>query len=377
MRTFIEIPLRRPQPPARRWGVASAAPRVQPGGCACGGGCPRCDPGQPLGTALRSTMESRLGARLGDVRVHDDTPAHRLAQAAGARALTAGAHVFFARGRGPTTGAEGRERLAHELVHVLQQRRGATGGSPAGEPEQEARRLGTAVAAGRAVQVQGAAPPGGMQHDDDPAAPSGSLGPMFSPGAAPQLQLDPQIEALLLRNYLRWWLGTTLSSEAPTTLPSPEDVVPQSGAAQAEGGPALPLPTLPLPADLFTPLPPDRLFIEPDVGALFSPFGLRGATVGPGDVDAVLGIYRRNERLVRGLPDLHAIAPGFVRPLIPSTWRRDIAGALTGAAVDAALKRDFASPIEVSDRAFEAMTGSGTTIIPLPSISFDLLGGGK
>ncbi len=66
------------------------------------------------------------------------------------------------------------------------------------------------------------------------------------------------------------------------------------------------------------------------------------------------------------------LAPGFVRPLIPTTWRRDIAGALTGAAVGASLKHDYATPIEVADRAFEAMTGASTTVVPLPSISFDL-----
>jgi len=40
--------------------------------------------------------------------------------------------------------------------------------------------------------------------------------------------------------------------------------------------------------------------------------------------------------------------------------------------VGAYLNRDYATPIEVSDRAFQAMTGASTTVVPLPSISFDL-----
>jgi hypothetical protein len=105
---------------------------------------------------------------------------------------------------------------------------------------------------------------------------------------------------------------------------------------------------------------------------LFSPFGERGAPVGAGDSAAVTDIYRRNAAIAAGLPDLRAIAPRFVRPLIPSTWRRDIAGALTGAAVGASLKRDYATPIEVADRAWQDMTGASTTVIPLPAIRFDL-----
>lgn len=83
-------------------------------------------------------------------------------------------------------------------------------------------------------------------------------------------------------------------------------------------------------------------------------------------------IYRRNQTIARHLPDLRGFAPSFLRPLIPSTWRRDIAGALTGAAVGAYLNRDYMTPIEVSDRAWLGMTGASTTVIPLPSISFDL-----
>lgn len=329
-------------------------------------------------------MESRLGEPLGDVRLHDDA-----ASAAAQRALafTVGADIVAGAGRVAASTADGRVRLGHELVHVLQQRRGAAGRATAGAAaaEAEARTVGAAVAAGIPARVGLAAPPGAVQRDDGAPAGEGSLGPMFSPDAAPQLELDPQIEYWLLRNTLRWWLGTTLASggAAPTSLPSPDDAAADAGSSGPEAGPATvgapagaPAP-IPLGPDLFAPLPPDPRFIEPDVGALFSPFRARGAGVGAGESAIVFDIYRRNAVLAAGLPDLRAIAPRFLRPLIPLTWRRDIAGALTGAAIDSGLKRDFASPIEISDRAFEAMTGAGTTMIPLPSISFDLFGGGK
>lgn len=84
-------------------------------------------------------------------------------------------------------------------------------------------------------------------------------------------------------------------------------------------------------------------------------------------------ICRSNSAIASRLPDLRSLTPGFLRPMIPSTWRRDIAGAVTGAAVGAYLNRDYMTPIEVSDRVFEQMTGASTTVIPLPSISLYLL----
>lgn len=329
--------------------------------CPCGGGCPRCTgAGQALSSDVRMAMQQRLGAPLADVRIHTDAAAARAAAAAGANAFTLGADIFFAEGRFAPHTTAGATRLAHELVHVVQQRRG-TGGMPkvAGHrAEREARELGVAVAGGRQVAVRGAAPRA-VQHDDA----EGGAAP-----ASPQLHLDPEIERMILfQHFMRWWLGSALvEGDAPTALPSPD--APATGDVLHPVLPPLP----PLQPDLFAPLPPDPTFLEPDVGALYAPFGERGAPVGAGDSDAVMGIYRRNAAIAAGLPDLRAIAPRFVRPLIPSTWRRDIAGALTGAAVGNSLKGDFMTPIEVSDRAFQSMTGASTTVIPLPSISFDL-----
>ena len=354
--------------PARRGSTPAPAalPGLRRGACPCGGGCPRCAGGAALAGPLRQRMESRLGASLAEVRVHSDAAAAHAAAAAGAHAFTLGDHLFFGAGRFAPETSEGATRLAHELVHTLQQRRGREGGATTAPraAEREARRLGTAAAAGQRVRVAGAAAPDAMQRDGP--------GSDDTSGASADPAPDRQSEDWMLRHYVRWWVGSwLLAGEPPTALPAP------TVAAAAVPGfvvpPLLPaLQPLTLRPDMFAPLPPDPTFLEPDVGALFSPFAERGAPVGAGDDAAVRDIYRGNARIAAGLPELRAMAPRFVRPLIPLTWRRDIAGALTGAAVGASLKHDFQTPIEVADRAWEGMTGASTTVIPLPSISFNL-----
>ncbi|MET9414697.1 DUF4157 domain-containing protein [Streptomyces klenkii] len=82
--------------------------------------------GRPLDVTTRSDMEARLGADLSDVRVHTDAAAQRSAREIGARAYTAGSHVVIGR-----DGAD-KATLAHELTHVIQQRRGPVAGTDTG-----------------------------------------------------------------------------------------------------------------------------------------------------------------------------------------------------------------------------------------------------
>ncbi|MER0241348.1 DUF4157 domain-containing protein [Streptomyces sp. HSW2009] len=83
-------------------------------------------PGQPLAEPVRTEMESRLGEDFRAVRVHDDAPAARSAAEIGARAFTSGEHVVLGRG-----GSDD-HTLAHELTHVIQQRRGLVAGTEIG-----------------------------------------------------------------------------------------------------------------------------------------------------------------------------------------------------------------------------------------------------
>ena len=81
--------------------------------------------GEPLDTEVRAFMEPRFGYDFGHVRVHTDAGAAAGADAISARAFTYGDHVVFSRGEYEPTSTTGRQLLAHELAHVLQQAPGA------------------------------------------------------------------------------------------------------------------------------------------------------------------------------------------------------------------------------------------------------------
>lgn len=83
-------------------------------------------PGRPLDEATRADMEARLGADFSDVRVHTDAAARASAAEIGARAYTSGHHVVLGAGGGDA------HTLAHELTHVIQQRRGPVAGTDHG-----------------------------------------------------------------------------------------------------------------------------------------------------------------------------------------------------------------------------------------------------
>lgn len=83
-------------------------------------------PGQRLDPPVRDFFEARFGYDLSEVRVHDDAQAAASAQAIAADAYTTGAHIAFAAGRHRPDTAQGRELLAHELAHVVQQNAGDT-----------------------------------------------------------------------------------------------------------------------------------------------------------------------------------------------------------------------------------------------------------
>jgi len=85
------------------------------------------DTGRPLDRSLRSDMEGRFGTSLSEVRVHTGAPAGDAARAMGARAFTTGQDVYFGRGAYEPDTPAGRNLLAHELTHTIQQRGAAQG----------------------------------------------------------------------------------------------------------------------------------------------------------------------------------------------------------------------------------------------------------
>jgi hypothetical protein len=78
--------------------------------------------GRPLDTDARSFMENRFGQDFSGVRIHNDAQAGESARAVNAHAYTVGQDVVFAAGKYQPESHGGRELLAHELAHTVQQR---------------------------------------------------------------------------------------------------------------------------------------------------------------------------------------------------------------------------------------------------------------
>jgi hypothetical protein len=80
--------------------------------------------GQPLPKSARAYFEPRFGYDFSQVQVHIDIEANTLNRALNARAFTTGQDIFFRHGAYNLGSGQGRELLAHELTHVVQQTRG-------------------------------------------------------------------------------------------------------------------------------------------------------------------------------------------------------------------------------------------------------------
>lgn len=165
---------RSPLAAAQRPSAAPAvAPAVGSGIRAAAGG------GRPLDAGARERLGPLLGDPLGDVRVHTDAAADALAGAVSARAFTAGSDVFFAAGQYRPGSRAGDALIAHESVHVLQQRgASAAGGLTVSDPseplEQEAEAVASSLAGGHA--------PLGLPASVRPAAAALRVARQHSPG---------------------------------------------------------------------------------------------------------------------------------------------------------------------------------------------------
>lgn len=133
------------------------------------GSSPSLGPGKPgagpagvsdgLPPELRARMEAQFGADFSTVHVHVNS---QEAQDIGADAFARGDDLYFAPGKYDPNSSEGIELIAHELMHVVQQRQGrvgaatevqASGAEINGDPglEKEAETAGRRVAGGEHV----------------------------------------------------------------------------------------------------------------------------------------------------------------------------------------------------------------------------------
>jgi hypothetical protein len=154
-------------------------------------------PGQPLEPDTRAFMESRFGYDFRDVRVHTDQRAVESAKAVNANAYAVGHRVVFGRGRFAPETREGKQLLAHELAHVVQQSRGAphiTAGSS--ELERAAESVARdVISSNNEIRVSGASSLGIAKQDE--RATFGNL---------PQELPDPTATRIVLRQVDGVWM---------------------------------------------------------------------------------------------------------------------------------------------------------------------------
>ena len=83
--------------------------------------------GQPLDRTVGSKIGGALGADFSGVKVHTDSKSDSLNRSLSAKAFTLGSDVFFSKGAYNPGTHGGKQLLAHELTHVVQQ--GAAAGT--------------------------------------------------------------------------------------------------------------------------------------------------------------------------------------------------------------------------------------------------------
>lgn len=106
--------------------------------------------GRALDSGMRAQMESAFDADFSHVHVHSDAEADALNREVNARAFTTGQDIFFRDGEYSPSSSGGRELLAHELTHVVQQAGSTVQGQlvigmSGDEYEQEADRMAETV----------------------------------------------------------------------------------------------------------------------------------------------------------------------------------------------------------------------------------------
>jgi hypothetical protein len=116
-------------------------------------------------------MEQVFGEDFNGVQIHIGDEAQRSAASANANAFTVGRHIVFGRGHYAPETSAGRELLAHELAHFVQQSRGGVAlpsGAAEASIEHDAQQAAVAAAHGVGpVHVEGASGVGVARQEDD------------------------------------------------------------------------------------------------------------------------------------------------------------------------------------------------------------------
>jgi hypothetical protein len=130
--------------------------------------------GQPLDAGLQRQMGPALGHDLSGVRVHTSPESDELNQQLNAKAFTTGQDVFIRQGDYNPDSSGGRELIAHELSHVVQQSSGRVGGGgggmtvrPAGDAFEQEADAQARQATGTVQTPSAGADAGGVQRQEE------------------------------------------------------------------------------------------------------------------------------------------------------------------------------------------------------------------
>ena len=250
--------------------------------------------GEPLPMPLQREMGPRFGADFSDVRVHTGAAASAAAEAVQALAFAIDAQLVFGRGEYDPQSPQGRRLIAHELAHVVQQKRGT--GPVACEPHanEDAQAAASAVIDGDQPRVAARTEGGALMREPTAfnpadALPAGLLGDLRKQGlagadpAAPLLlnvDTGPAAVPALARGWP--WLPLAGKAAKPAQRGPPAGAAQPKAAAPLRGDAAPPLLQIELlPLDAPTVAPDATLPF--DVGALLKG-GLPPAARDPNEV---------------------------------------------------------------------------------------------
>ncbi|MEO5564927.1 MAG: DUF4157 domain-containing protein [Chitinophagaceae bacterium] len=77
--------------------------------------------GESMDDGTKSFMESRFGTDFNGVKIHNDTESIQMNRELSAKAFTVGSDIYFNEGQYQPHSSEGKNLLAHELTHTIQQ----------------------------------------------------------------------------------------------------------------------------------------------------------------------------------------------------------------------------------------------------------------
>lgn len=80
--------------------------------------------GQKLNEDVRSELETHTGTDLSQVNVHTDPQADQMSKSINAKAFTHGQDIYFGQGQYNASTDQGKELIAHEVAHTVQQSQG-------------------------------------------------------------------------------------------------------------------------------------------------------------------------------------------------------------------------------------------------------------